>query len=98
VRLDKTAEKCAKCGICKRVCPTQVTEVYEQKEGDVMTSQCIGCLRCVEMCPYEDALKFKFVGKTVCRSRNGLYKKTKDNSSKEETPETIQQIEEQNEY
>jgi len=100
VRLDKTAEKCAKCGVCKRVCPTQVTEVYEQKEGDVMTSQCIGCLRCVEMCPYEDALKFKFVGKTVCRSRNWIDKKTKeDNSSKEEeTPETRHQIEEQTKY
>ncbi|MDR0372603.1 MAG: 4Fe-4S binding protein [Nitrososphaerota archaeon] len=72
VRLEKNKEKCTKCGVCKRVCPTQVKEVYEQKEGDVMTSQCIGCLRCVEMCPYEDALKFKFVGKTVCRSRNWL--------------------------
>jgi polyferredoxin len=72
VRLEKTEGKCTKCGVCKRVCPTQVTEVYEQKEGDVMTSKCIGCLRCVEMCPYEDALKFKFVGKTLCRSRNWL--------------------------
>ncbi|MCL2432114.1 MAG: 4Fe-4S binding protein [Nitrososphaerota archaeon] len=72
VRLEKSKEKCTKCGICKRVCPTQVKEIYEQTEGDVMTSQCIGCLRCVEMCPYEDALKFKFAGKTVCRSRNWL--------------------------
>ncbi len=75
VRLEKDQEKCTKCGICKRVCPTQVKEVYEQKGGDVMTSQCIGCLRCVEMCPYEDALKFKFAGKTVCRSRNWLNNK-----------------------
>jgi ferredoxin-type protein NapH len=72
VRLDKVEEKCTKCGICKRVCPTQVKEVYEKKNGDVMTSQCILCLRCVEMCPYEDCLKFKFAGKTVCKSRNWL--------------------------
>jgi len=72
VRLEKTEEKCTKCGICKRVCPTQVKEVYEQKSGDVASSQCIYCLRCVEMCPYEDALKFKFAGKTVCKSRNWL--------------------------
>lgn len=72
VRLDKVEEKCTKCGICKRVCPTQVKEVYEQKSGDVMTSQCILCLRCVEMCPYDDCLKFKFAGKTVCKSRNWL--------------------------
>ena len=73
VRLNKIEEKCTKCGICKRVCPTQVKEVYE-KSGDVASSQCIYCLRCVEMCPYEDCLQFKFAGKTVCKSRNWLIK------------------------
>ncbi|MDR2719955.1 MAG: 4Fe-4S binding protein, partial [Nitrososphaerota archaeon] len=84
VRIDKSEEKCTKCGICQRVCPTQVKEVYEQKSGDIMTSQCIGCLRCVEMCPYEDALQFKFAGKTVCKSRNWLNndKSHTDNSDK----------------
>jgi ferredoxin-type protein NapH len=72
VRLNKQEEKCKKCGICKRVCPTQVKEVYEQKCGDVASSQCIWCLRCVEMCPYEDCLQFKFAGKTIVRSRNWL--------------------------
>ena len=74
VRLNKVEEKCTKCGICKRVCPTQVKEVYEQKSGDVATSHCIYCLRCVEMCPSEDCLQFKFAGKTVCKSRNWLNK------------------------
>ena len=55
VRLNKVEEKCNNCGICKRVCPTQVKEVYEQKCGDVASSQCIWCLRCVEMCPNKDA-------------------------------------------
>ncbi len=72
VRIDKTKEKCNSCGICKRVCPTQVKKVYDAKEGDVMTSQCIGCLRCVEMCPQDDCLKFKFAGKTILKSRNWL--------------------------
>ena len=74
MRLNKVEEKCTKCGICKRVCPTQVKEVYEQKSGDVASSQCIYCLRCVEMCPSEDCLQFKFAGKTVCKSRNWLIK------------------------
>ena len=74
VRLNKVEEKCTKCGICKRVCPTQVKEVYEQKSGDVASSQCIFCMRCVEMCPSEDCLQFKFAGKTVCKSRNWLNK------------------------
>jgi len=72
VHLDKSEEKCTKCGVCKRVCPTQVTTVYEQKSGDVANSLCLMCLRCVEMCPEQDALKFKFAGKTVCKSRSWL--------------------------
>ncbi len=76
VRLDKKEEKCNKCGVCKRVCPTQVTEVYEYKGGDVTTSQCLLCLRCVEMCPQEDCLHFKVAGKTVFKSRNWLANKS----------------------
>jgi ferredoxin-type protein NapH len=71
-RLNKKEEKCTKCGICKRVCPTQVTEVYDKKGGDVTTSKCIMCMRCVEMCPEKDALQLKAAGKTVLRSRNWL--------------------------
>ncbi len=72
VRLYKEEEKCTKCGICKRVCTPQVTEVYEEKGGDVTTSGCILCFRCVEMCPYEDCLKINVAGKTVFKSKNWL--------------------------
>lgn len=72
LHLTKEESKCTKCGICKRVCPLQVTEVYELKGGRVQTSMCMLCLRCVEMCPSEDALKLKISSKTVYRSRNWL--------------------------
>ncbi len=71
-KLEKDQEKCTKCGVCKRVCPTQVTEIYDNKGGDVTVSTCMLCMRCVEMCPYKDALKAKFAGKTVLSSRNWL--------------------------
>ncbi len=72
IYLDKDEEKCTKCGICKRVCPVQVTEVYEQKGGKIGTSMCMLCLRCVEMCPYEGCLKVKVGRKTAFKSRNWL--------------------------
>jgi ferredoxin-type protein NapH len=72
LHLDKEEEKCTKCGICKRVCPVQVTEVYEQKGGKIRTSMCVLCLRCVEMCPYEGCLKVKVGKKTIFKSRNWL--------------------------
>lgn len=72
LHLNKDEEKCTKCGICKRVCPVQVTEVYEQKGGKITTSMCMLCLRCVEMCPYEGCLKVNMANKTVFKSRNWL--------------------------
>jgi polyferredoxin len=72
LHLDKNEAKCTKCGICKRVCPVQVTEVYETKGGKIRTSMCMLCTRCVEMCPYEDCLKVKFGNKTIFSSRNWL--------------------------
>ncbi len=70
--IDKDEEKCTKCGVCKRVCPVGVTEVYEQKGGKIKTSQCMVCARCAEMCPYEDTLKVKLGNKTMFKSRNWL--------------------------
>jgi ferredoxin-type protein NapH len=72
LHINKMEEKCTKCGICKRVCPVQVTEVYEQKGGNIATSVCLNCMRCVEMCPYEGCLKMNLAGKTIFKSRNWL--------------------------
>jgi ferredoxin-type protein NapH len=75
-KLQKNEEKCTKCGICKRVCPTQATDVYEKKGGDVTESRCILCARCVEICPYEGALKMTFANKAIVTSRNWLPENT----------------------
>jgi ferredoxin len=77
-KLEKDEQKCVKCGVCKRVCPTQVTEVFDKKGGDVTVSGCMLCFRCVEMCPYQNTLKVKVAGKTVMSSRNWLEPKTND--------------------
>jgi polyferredoxin len=72
LHLNKNETKCTKCGICKRVCPVQVTEVYDQKGGKIMTSMCMLCFRCVEMCPYENCLQVNVNNKTIIKSRNWL--------------------------
>jgi Polyferredoxin len=72
LRLNKKGAKCTKCGICQRVCPVQVTEVYENKDGDIHTTMCTLCLRCLEMCPENNCLSLTVAGQTVCHSRNWL--------------------------
>ncbi len=72
LHIYKDEEKCTKCGICKRVCPVQVTEVYEQKGGKITTSMCMLCSRCVEMCPEQSCLKVNIAGRTLFKSRNWL--------------------------
>lgn len=79
-RLQKDEHKCTKCGVCKRVCPTQATAMYEKKGGDVTESKCMLCARCVEICPYEGALKLTFAGKTVVKSRNWLEENKPDSN------------------
>lgn len=71
LHLYKVEEKCTKCGICKRVCPTQVVEIYNES-GKIDNSMCILCLRRVEMCPYEDGLRLELANKTLFKSRNWL--------------------------
>ena len=71
-RLEKNEQKCTKCGVCRRVCPTQATDMYEKKGGNVTESRCILCARCIEDCPYEGALELNFAGKTMMKSRNWL--------------------------
>ncbi|MDR1993293.1 MAG: 4Fe-4S binding protein [Nitrososphaerota archaeon] len=70
--IEKDEAKCTKCGVCKRVCPVQVNDVYDQKGGKIKTSQCMLCARCVELCPYEDTLKINLGNKPVFKSRNWL--------------------------
>jgi ferredoxin-type protein NapH len=71
-KLQKDEHKCTKCGVCKRVCPTQAKDMFEKKGGDVTESKCMLCARCVEICPYEGALELRFAGKTLMKSRNWL--------------------------
>lgn len=67
--LRKEGARCTKCGVCLRCCPVQVKEVYEEKVKERITPvDCTLCLRCVEMCPEDKALKVNFLKKSIVTS------------------------------
>lgn len=69
VSLHKDGYKCSKCGMCYRSCPVDVIEVMEEtKKDDITTSDCILCMRCVELCPEEGCLSGKFLGINITNS------------------------------
>ena len=69
VRLDKNSDNCSGCGNCQRVCPMNIREVYLEKENkNVLTQDCILCLKCVESCPNDNVISLKFLKKQIFSS------------------------------
>lgn len=74
LKLVKNDEKCTRCEICYNVCPGEVEEVYQSRgKTDVTFGDCLLCLKCVENCPEDDALKAVYLGKTIYRSTSGRF-------------------------
>ncbi len=75
--LRKKISKCTSCGICERVCPMEIREVYlEEEKKNVLTQDCMLCMKCVEHCPEDGALKVTYVTKNIfTSSRAGVFKR-----------------------
>lgn len=68
-----TDERCAGCGICTRICPTQ--NITMQNNHPVWNHRCHGCMACVAYCPAK-AIQFRtpeayerlntFISKRLC--------------------------------
>jgi ferredoxin-type protein NapH len=64
--LTKEPKRCTYCGACERACPVDISEVFEERERTTMRqTDCQLCLKCVEACPEDDALKAKWAGRVV---------------------------------
>ena len=66
LKLEKDDLKCTRCEICFNVCPSEIEEVYKSRNKKNVTFQaCTLCLKCIENCPEEGALKAVFLGKPI---------------------------------
>lgn len=84
LKLVKNDEKCTRCEICYNVCPGEIEEVYQSRgKTDVTFGDCLLCLKCVENCPEDDALKATYLGKTIYRSSSKRFFKERKSSNHE---------------
>ena len=66
MQIKKKVDACIGCGNCERVCPVDIRQVHlEKKRENVLTQDCMLCLKCVESCPEDNALSVKFLKKTL---------------------------------
>lgn len=69
LRLIKDGDKCTKCGNCSRVCDIGIKEIETDIiSKNLVTENCMLCMKCVEACPENDCLKIKFAGIKVLES------------------------------
>ena len=46
-------EKCTKCGMCIKECPSAVIEMGENGPEEINAKACLACGHCVAICPNE---------------------------------------------
>lgn len=77
VSLKKDGQRCTRCGNCYRACPMEIRAIEEEKvKKNLVTQDCILCLRCVESCPENKALEATLAGIPILRaSEDGFLKR-----------------------
>ncbi len=69
LKLKKDDRTCTHCEICANVCPMEIEKVFQSRgKEDVTFADCSLCLKCIEYCPEDDALRAEYLGKTIYRS------------------------------
>jgi formate hydrogenlyase subunit 6/NADH:ubiquinone oxidoreductase subunit I len=90
IKLKKDCQKCTMCEVCYNVCPVEIEQVFKERQReDVTFSDCNLCLKCVEYCPEDGALRATFLGKTIYKSTSkGFFSRqeilTKDSEQKDQ--------------
>jgi len=69
MRLQKNVDSCIGCGNCQRLCPMDIRTVHlEQVKRDVLTPECLLCMKCVEGCPVDNTLTVKYLNHKLVSS------------------------------
>ena len=69
LRLRKDGTKCTRCGDCFRVCDQEIKDIADDViRKEIMTDDCILCMKCVAACPEKGALKATFAGIPIFES------------------------------
>lgn len=58
LRIRRTETACKSCALCSRPCPVGIDV---EKADPLVSTNCIGCLACVESCPRHGALDVQFM-------------------------------------
>ncbi|WP_423792496.1 4Fe-4S binding protein [Methanocaldococcus indicus] len=58
-------DKCVKCGICERFCPTKAIKVERRKSFNINLDLCIGCGACQEVCPRKVIKVERYLGEII---------------------------------
>lgn len=62
IRFEKSVHTCSGCGNCQRMCPVDIKDVHlEKTEKDVMSEDCMLCMRCIEACPEDNTVTVNFL-------------------------------------
>jgi polyferredoxin len=69
LRIRRTDATCKSCALCSRPCPVGIAV---EKANPLVSTNCIGCLACVEACPRHSTLEVTFMPKHWLDSVRGL--------------------------
>lgn len=73
IRFEKSVHTCNGCGNCQRMCPVDIKDVHlEKTEKNVMSEDCMLCMKCIEACPEDKTLTVKFLNCNIFSS-SGKY-------------------------
>ena len=69
VRFSKNIKTCNGCANCQRICPVDIRSVHmETLQQNVMSPECLACMKCAEACPTDGTLSFQWFKWTLFTS------------------------------